>query len=705
MLQMEATECGAASLAMILAYHGLWIPLEQLRLECGVSRDGSKASNMLKAARTHGMIAQGHRMDLEHFRKGPFPNIVFWEFSHFLVVEGVNENGVWLNDPAYGPRFVTSEEFDASFTGIVMTFKPGPEFKASGSKPDTIRSLASRLHGAEAAIGFLVLASFFLVIPGLVIPAFSRVFVDTILVSGMSSWIYPLLLGMGATALLRGLLTWLQQYFLARLEYRFVVISTTRFIRHVLQLPMSFFAQRYPGDLAERVAANDRIATLLSGQFTTNAVNLLMIVFYALAMLFYDPTLALAGVVLAAVNGAALRYVSARRTDTNRRLQQEEGQLAGVTMDGLRSIESLKASGAESDFFAKWAGCQAKAVSSQQELGRSGLVLQVLPAFLSLVSNAVVLTFGGLKVIDGTMTVGMLVAFQSLMSSFLAPVNQIIALGSSVQMATADVARLDDVLRHQAEQQQNAQDLDPALPAKLGGRLELRNVSFGYSRLDPPLVEALDLLLEPGMRVALVGASGSGKSTVARLVAGLYPHWEGELFFDGLPARRIPVSLLRNSLALVDQDIFLFEGTVRDNLTMWDGSVPEARMIRAAKDAAVHEEIASRPGGYGSKVEEWGGNFSGGQRQRLEIARALVAEPSIIVLDEATSALDPTTEQLINENLRLRGCSCLLIAHRLSTIRDCDEIIVLEHGKVVQRGTHDRLSQVEGPYLSLIRQE
>jgi NHLM bacteriocin system ABC transporter peptidase/ATP-binding protein len=702
---MEATECGAASLAMVLAYHGLWIPLEQLRLECGVSRDGSKASNILKAARTHGMIAQGHRMDLEHFRRGPFPNIVFWEFSHFVVAEGVSDNGVWLNDPAYGPRFVTSEEFDTSFTGIVMTFKPGPEFKVGGRKPDTIRSLASRLHGAKAAIGFLILVSFFLVIPGLVIPVFSRVFVDTILISGMSSWIYPLLLGMGATALLRGFLTWLQQYFLARLEFRFVVISTTRFIRHVLQLPMSFFAQRYPGDLAERVAANDRIATLLSGQFTTNAVNLLMIVFYALVMLFYDPTLALAGVVLAAVNGAALRYVSVRRTDTNRRLQQEEGQLAGVTMDGLRSIESLKASGAESDFFAKWAGCQAKAVSSQQELGRSGLVLQVLPAFLSLVSNAVVLTFGGLKVIDGAMTVGMLVAFQSLMSSFLAPVNQVIALGSSVQMATADVARLDDVLRNQAVQQQDAQDQEPALPAKLGGRLELRKVSFGYSRLDPPLVEALDLLLEPGMRMALVGASGSGKSTVARLVAGLYPHWEGELLFDGLPAQRIPVSLLRNSLALVDQDIFLFEGTVRDNLTMWDGSVPEARMIRAAKDAAVHEEIASRPGGYGSKVEEWGGNFSGGQRQRLEIARALVAEPSIIVFDEATSALDPTTEQLINENLRLRGCSCLIIAHRLSTIRDCDEIIVLEHGKVVQRGTHDRLSQVEGPYLSLIRQE
>lgn len=705
MLQMEATECGAACLAMILAYHGLWITLEQLRLECGVSRDGSKAGNMLKAARTHGMIAQGHRMELEQFRQTQFPAIIFWEFNHFVVVEGFSSTGVWLNDPAYGPRLVSNEEFDQSFTGIVLTFTPGLTFKPGGKKPNTLSSLVSRLQGTGAAFSFLILASFFLVFPGLIIPAFSRIFVDTILISNAKSWMYPLLWGMGVTALLRGFLTWLQQYFLARLEFRFVVTSTTRFIHHVLQLPMAFFTQRYPGDIAQRVAANDLIASLLSGQFTTNAVNLLMIVFYAMVMLFYDPFLALTGVVLAVLNGAALRAVSQRRIDTNRRLQQEEGRLTGITMDGLRTIESLKASGTESDFFARWAGCQAKVISSQQELGRSGLVLQVLPAFLSLVANAVILTFGGMKVIDGTMTTGMLVAFQSLMSSFLAPVNQVMALGSSIQTATADIARLDDVLRYQAEQHETGQSMDTDMPAKLSGRLELRGVSFGYSRLDPPLIENLDLLLEPGMRVALVGASGSGKSTVARLVAGLYPIWDGELLFDGRSAQQIPPLNLKNSVSLVDQDIFLFEGTVRDNLTMWDSSIPEAQMIRAARDAAIHEEIAARSGGYGSRVEEWGTNFSGGQRQRLEIARALVTEPSLIVLDEATSALDPTTEQTINDNLRRRGCSCLIIAHRLSTIRDCDEIIVLDQGKVVQRGTHDQLSRTEGHYLSLIRQE
>ncbi len=706
-LQMEAVECGAASLGMILAFHGLFVPLEKLRLECGVSRDGSKASNILKTARSNGLIAKGFRMELEEFYSAQFPNIVFWGFCHFVVVEGFRKGGVCLNDPAYGPRFVTDEEFNNFFTGIVLTFKPGPDFKPRGSRPDIVRSLLSRLAGTKRAFIYLTLASFFLVVPGLVIPAFSKIFVDNILVGGLSSWIFPLLWGMGFTALLRGVLTWLQQYFLVRLEFKFAVTSASRFFWHVLHLPMEFFSQRYPGDIAGRVGLNDRIAGLLSGQLSTNAVNLLMIVFYALVMVCYNPLLTLAGIVIAVVNFITLRYISAKRVDTNRRLQQEEGKLLGTTMDGLKVIESLKAGGSESDFFSKWAGYQAKVVTTQQELGLSGLVLIVLPTFLTMLANALILTIGGMKVIDGSMTVGMLVAFQTLMSSFMAPVNQLVSLGSAMQMAEADINRLDDVLHYQTDRrfrQRVAVDDLAGPPAKLNGRVELRNVTFGYSRLEPPLIEKLNLILEPGARVAIVGASGSGKSTVAKVVSGLYDPWEGEILFDGRPAESIHPLLMRNSLAMVDQDIFLFEGTVRENLTMWDASIPDSTVIIAAKDAAIHEEIAARPGAYGSKVDEWGGNFSGGQRQRLEIARALASEPSVMVLDEATSALDPKTEMLIDGNLRRRGCTCLLVAHRLSSIRDCDEIIVLDNGKVAQRGTHEELIQKGGLYLSLISQ-
>lgn len=704
-LQMEATECGAAALAMVLAFHGLRIPLEKLRTECGISRDGSKAGNLLKVARNHGMIAQGYRMEPDQLRQARFPVIIFWEFCHFVVLEGFCKGGVCLNDPAYGHRIVTDEEFSRSFTGIVLSFTPGPLFMPGGKAPSAFSSLAARLKGAKTALSYLVLASFFLVIPGLVIPAFSRVFVDTILISGIRSWIYPLVWGMGITALLRAMLTWLQQYYLVRLEFRFGVIGSTRFIQHLMKLPMMFFSQRYPGDLAGRTALNERLATLLSGQLSTNAVNLLMIVFYALVMAFYDPSLTLVGVALAVFSFFVLQAVSTRRTDINRRLQQEEGRLVGTTMDGLRVIESLKAGGAESDFFAKWAGCQAKVVTSQQELARSGLLQQALPTLLPLVANAVILVFGGLKVIDGSMTTGMLVAFQSLMASFLAPVAQLVGMGSSIQMATADMARLDDVFNYSPEQSGAVKEASIPLPARLGGRLELKGVSFGYSRLEPPLLESFDLLLEPGMRIAIVGASGSGKSTLAKLVAGLYPPWGGELLFDGVPVQEIPTQLLRNSLAMVDQDVFLFEGTVRENLAMWDNAMPDAVLIRAARDAAIHDEIAVRPGGYSSRIAEWGANFSGGQRQRLEIARALAVEPTIMILDEATSALDPKTEQLIDANLRHRGCSCLIIAHRLSTIRDCDEIIVLDTGKVVQRGTHDELVKAGGAYLSLIQQE
>jgi NHLM bacteriocin system ABC transporter peptidase/ATP-binding protein len=705
---MESVECGAAALAIVLAHHGRWVPLEELRIACGVSRDGSKASNMVKAARGYGLAAKGFKKEPSALRSLHLPAILHWNFNHFVVLDGFYRGRVFLNDPATGPREVSEEELDQAFTGVVLTFEPGPEFQRQGDPPRLIPALRRRLAGSRAALAFVLLAGMALAIPGLVVPVFSKIFVDSVLLENRRDWLPPLLFAMGAAALLTGALTWIQQVYLLRLETRMAVGSSSRFLWHVLRLPSEFFTQRYAGDISSRVAINDRVAQLLSRDLATNALGVLMAVFFAALLFQYDAVLTLVGIAVVSLNVTALRFVSRKRVDGNRRLSQDQGKLLGTAIGGLQTIETLKATGGESDLFARWAGYQAKVVNGRQELERYTQMLDAVPPLLSAVNTALILGLGGLRVMNGSLSLGGLVAFQLLMAAFIAPINRLVSLGGRLQMVEGDMNRLDDVLRYR---------LDPGVgsgsgalppegsPVRLHGFLELREVSFGYSRLDPPLIEGLHLTLKPGSRVALVGGSGSGKSTISRLVTGLYEPWRGEILFDRRRRSETPAGVLTHSLAAVDQNVFLFEGTVRENLTLWDATIPLPEVVAAAKDACIHEDIAARPGGYDSPIEEGGANWSGGQRQRLEIARALVGRPSVLVLDEATSALDPTTESRIDENLRRRGCTCLIVAHRLSTIRDADEIIVLEKGKVVQRGTHDELKGVEGPYSRLISAE
>jgi NHLM bacteriocin system ABC transporter peptidase/ATP-binding protein len=701
---MEAVECGAAALGSILGAFGRFVQLEELRVECGVSRDGSKASNMVKAAAKYGLLAKGYKREPEQVKTMTMPVIVHWNFNHFVVLEGFGRRWVYLNDPASGPRRVTEDEFDEAFTGVVITFEKAPTFTKGGHKSRMMSSLATRLSGAKPTLIFAILTGLGLVIPGLLIPTFSRLFVDEVLVARRESWLRPLLIGMGLTAILRGVFMWFQQYSLLRLQMKVAIASSGKFLWHILRLPMEFFNQRWPGEISMRVAINDRVATLLSGDLATSIINMLTVAFYAVVMSFYDVTLTGVAIVLGLVNVAALRYVSRKRTDESQRLQRARGLVDGAAAAGLQMMESLKATGTEGDFFSDWSGRYAKAINADQELGVYTGYLAVVPTLLAAINTMLVLAVGGYRVMQGVMSVGMLVAFQTLVQSFMDPINQLVTLASRVQEVEADMKRLDDVLQYPIDAQVKAseQPQEQGSTVRLVGRVELRDVTFGYSRLERPLIENLNLTINPGERVALVGASGSGKSTVSKLVTGLYQPWSGEILLDGTPRNDLPRSLISNSMALVDQDIFLFEGSIRNNITVWDSTVSDQNVVQAARDACIDDDVARRKNSYDSVLEEAGINFSGGQRQRLEIARALAVNPSILVLDEATSALDAATEKMIDDHLRRRGCTCLIVAHRLSTIRDADEIIVLEYGKVVQRGTHEGLKSVPGPYARLI---
>lgn len=699
-LQMDALECGAACLAMILGHYGRWVPLEELRIACGVTRDGSKASNVLKVARTFGMAAKGFKKEPEALMDLPVPSIIHWNFNHYVVFEGIANGRAYINDPAHGPISISLEELSQCFTGVVLALTPTEAFEQGGKPPSGLRQLWAYLAHSHRALVQIAGFSLLLVVPGVVIPALQKLFVDQVLVQRFESWLAPLCLGLALSALVQAVLTGFQQRQLARLEAKLAVSLSARYLSRLLSRPQNFFNQRQKGELASRAAAADRIADLLSGALATNMFNLAAVIFYALAMMSYDPILAAIAILLSSGNVAALRLAQRRRVDLQRSLTGDLGRLAGATVSAITTIETLKVSGGEDQAFGVWSGHQAQALATQQRLGLIEGLLNGAPALLSALSAAAILGVGGWRIIDGHLTVGSLVALQALMGSLTAPVAGLVALAGRLQTARGDLERLADVLDNASQTQPSTVT---GLPARLQGQVDLVDVSFGYSPCDPPLIEGFSLSLRPGARVALVGASGSGKSTIGRLVCGAQTPTSGQVLLDGMPIADIPPHLFAGSVAYVDQDVFLFEGSVRDNLTLWEPTVPETALTQALKDAELHAEIAQRPGQFGTLVAEGGANFSGGQRQRLEVARALVAEPSVLVLDEATAALDPVTEKRIDDNIRRRGCTCLIIAHRLSTIRDCDEIIVLERGRVVERGNHEQLVAAEGAYAELIR--
>jgi NHLM bacteriocin system ABC transporter peptidase/ATP-binding protein len=704
-LQIEAAECGAAALGIIAAHHGLWLTLEDLRSRCGVSRDGSKAQHVVAAAREMGFEVRAVRGEPEALATAPCPLILHWGMDHFLVLEG-KRGGYWyLNDPARGRRRVDDRELRRQFSGIVLMMKPGPAFKPGGSPPSALRGLADRLRGGRKAVLLACGVSVMLALPGVLQPSFRQVFMDRILTAGVIAWLWPMVLVIFGVGIFAALLTWMQKTIQHNLETRVAVAGGIGFMERVLRLPMAFYGQRGPASIADRVMLNDRVAGIVAGEIGGTMLALIMAAVYLAVLLLFDLRLGLVALAAALSLAAALGLLSARLREDQQRLMNEQGMETAEAKQGLRMIESYRASGSEALLFDRLTARHARALNLRQSLMLGRAALRHLPGLATAVAAATSLAIGGRLVINGEMSIGALVAFQFLLAVFLAPVGRLVQLGPRLQEAGSSLRLLDDTLRHPLAEEFYKPPAAPRLIRRLEGRIELRDVSFGHSRRAAPLIQGLSLTVEAGERVGICGGSGCGKSTLALLAAGLHEPWSGEVLLDGKPLRNIPRAVLRQSVQVVDQNAMLFTGTVRDNIAMWDPTVSEERLHAAARDAAIHEFILDRREGYAFPVTGGGANLSGGQRARIEIARALVQDPRILLFDEATAALDDTTEAELLSNIRRRGATMLIIAHRLAPLRDCDRVVVMERGAIVEMGPPAELAARRGAFAKLMLAE
>ena len=703
-MQMEALECGAACLAMILAYYQKWIPLEQVRHDCGVSRDGSNMKNVYLAGQHYGLEAHGYRMEIDALQKnGVFPCIIHWNFNHFVVIDGFRRGQAVLNDPARGKVAVSMEEFNESFTGLVLSFVPGESFEPSGRRKSTLVFARKRLKGAASAVAFIVLTTVIASLFDIISPVMSRIFIDRLLTRQAPGWVHPFLIAAILLAVFQLIVEWARTIYSLKIDGKMAIEGNADYMWKVLRLPMEFFSQRLTGDILQRQATNASIAGTLVQTVAPLALNTGMMLFYLFVMLRYSPLMTLIGLASLGLNLLVARYLSEKRVNLTRVQLRDEGKLASATMAGISMAETIRSSGAENGFFRKWSGYQASVNAQKVSFATLNARVGMIPQLISKVSGYAVLFLGVRLAMDGSFTLGMIATFQGLLTSFMDPAMTLVEAGQTIQEMRTQMERVEDVMEYPDDP--IVKDSPAALKgdtSKLRGEVELRDVTFGYSPLGQPTITGFSMHLMPGKRIAIVGPSGCGKSTVSKLITGLYRPWDGEILFDGRPIREIPRSVFTGSVAMVDQDIVLFEDTIANNIRMWDESIADFEVILAARDAQIHDDILQRPGGYQGKLVENGKDLSGGQRQRLEIARVLAQDPSIIILDEATSALDAKTEFELVRAVRDRGISCIVIAHRLSTIRDCDEIIVLDRGEVVERGTHEELMALGGAYRELV---
>lgn len=715
-MQLEALECGAAALAMVMAYYGKWVPLERVRADCGVSRDGSNAKNIYLAAENYGFEVSALKTAPEALQKeGKFPCIIHWNMNHFVVLDGFKGKWVYLNDPAQGEVKITWEEFDKSFTGIAIIPVPSENFVPDGKRESPLDYAKKRLIGAGAATVFVMMTTAITYLFGIVDAVTSKIFMDRLLTGKNPDWLYPFTLLMILLAGIELVVEWANAVYSLRINGKMAVIGSTSYMWKVLHLPMEFFSQRLAGDIQSRKDMNASISETLVTIFAPLLLNTAMMIFYLVLMLKQSPLLTLIGIVTLLLNGLISRVISNQRTNITRVQLRDMGMLESTTVTGISMIETIKASGAENGFFQKWAGYQASLNSQNVKVEKTNQYLGMLPNFLSTLANYAVLVTGIWLTMQNKFTLGSVFMFQGFLGSFISPAMTLVSTGQTIQEMRTEIERVEDVMGYPDDENateytpkpsgsKEADNVDSEV-SKLSGCLELKNITFGYSRLGKPLIENFSLKMKTGSRIALVGASGCGKSTISKLISGLYQPWEGEILFDGKPRSAYPRDVVTGSLAVVDQDIILFEDTVANNIKMWDNSIKDFDIILAARDAQIHDDIMKLSGGYQHMLSSDGRELSGGQRQRLEIARVLAQDPIIIILDEATSALDAKTEYEVVTAIKNRGITCVVIAHRLSTVRDCDEIIVLDHGKVVERGTHEELIRLNGAYSDLVSSE
>ena len=704
-MQLEALECGAACLTMILAYYGKWIPLEQVRHDCGVSRDGSNAVNIMKAARFYDLNATGYRYEsTESLEKdGSFPCIVHWNFNHFIVLDGFKNGKAYINDPANGSCTLTKEKFDEGFTGVVLQFAPNESFTASGKKKSMLNYAKKRLKGTGPAVAFTVLTGIIAAIMEMISPVFSRFFIDRLITYKNSDLLIPFIIALAAFNFIQILVSAIKNIYSRRINGKMAAVGNSTYMWKVLKLPMNFFSQRMAGDIYMRQASNATISSTLVETVAPLVLNACMTVFYIVVMLRYSVLLTLIGLATIAIDMVVSMLMSKKRVSITRVAERDSAKLASATVSGINMIETIKSSGAEEGYFKKWSGYQASVNSQNVKYANLNQYLGAIPPLVSTLANSFILIVGVYLTMNSKFTTGMVMAFQSFLASFMSPAQTFISAGQTITEMRTQMERVEDVMEYKEEKIFAESDAD--LSDKLKGNLEIRNVVFGYSPLAKPVIKDFSMLLTTGKTVAIVGGSGSGKSTMSKLISGLYKPWSGEILFDGKPLSAIDKDIFRSSVAVVDQNIILFEDTIENNIKMWDDSIEDFEMVLAARDAQIHYDILKKPGGYQHKIIEGGRNFSGGQRQRLEIARVLAQDPTIIILDEATSALDAKTEYELVKAVRDRGITCIVIAHRLSTIRSCDEIIVLDEGNIVSRGTHDELMQTSEKYRALVTAE
>ena len=704
-LQMEEMEGGAACLTMVLSFFRKNIRLDQVRQACGISRNGIQPADIVRAGESFGLICQSTDLSFAQLKtQVRFPAILSWERNQYVVLEGFRRGTARVIHPTKGRLNVSPDELEKKYSGVCITSRPGEHFIADGRKKGTGAFLLSTIKKDGRTMLLVLLTGFLAAAGGIFTPVISRIFTDDILGGQRISW-YPEILYCFAIIIFLQLLSLIiHRVLIIRATGKIAIRSNAGYMRHLLRLPMNFFSRRRAGDLTNRQNSNDMIAETLIGQLAPLLMNLLMLIFYLVVMVQYSLLLTGIGVATIVINLLVARRIGRIRREISATQFHNQANLDSATVAGIDMIESIKATGSEAGYFERWSGFHASVIKAEVKFNEVAQYLLTLPSLIQEISDYVVLFMGFLLIISGNFTAGLLLAFLQFLKSLMNPVNDLLEAGENLQQMGSSLERIDDVMDYPEEVDPAAdyEKIDFSQIQKLSGKVELDHITFGYSKYDDPLIENFSLKLEPGMRVALVGGSGSGKSTIARLIAGLQTPWSGQILFDGKQIDEIPRAVFKSSLTMVNQEIALFHDTMENNIKMWDTTIDNAQMHLAAQDAMIHDVIMSSKNGYQMMLQEDGRNLSGGERQRVEIARVLAIDPTILIMDEATSALDARTEYEISEYVHSRGITCIIVAHRLSTIRDCDEIIVLDQGRVAERGTHESLMALDGLYKKLI---